>query len=169
MPYEVRCGERVFQVEFRQRGGALEAVVDGEVLQVDAHRPRGDSWSLILGGSSFDLSLWESSGIYAVHIEGRELSVEVRDPRRLRRRPGISRLEGYDPPGEQTIRATMPGRVVTVLAPEGEEVSAGQGVIVIEAMKMENELRAPKGGVVKEVLVSPGQAVESGQSLLVIA
>jgi biotin carboxyl carrier protein len=75
---------------------------------------------------------------------------------------------GRQAPGQQTVVAPMPGRVVRVLVSPGDEVSPSQGVVVVEAMKMENELRAPKGGQVKEVSVSPGTSVEAGRVLIVI-
>lgn len=159
----------MFRVEIRETPRSLEAVIDGRVLRVDVCRLRRGRFSVLIGGNSFEVTLREDSGGRWVHVDGQEIPVEVRDPRRLRRRPGGSGPMGPDHPGEQTLRATMPGRVVTVLAPAGERVRAGQGVIVVEAMKMENELRAPKEGLVKEVLVAAGQAVESGQPLVVIA
>jgi biotin carboxyl carrier protein len=73
-----------------------------------------------------------------------------------------------DPVSAVSIRAPMPGRVVRVLVGIGDRVSARQGVVVVEAMKMENELRSPRGGVVKEIAVTPGAAVESGALLLVV-
>ena len=70
--------------------------------------------------------------------------------------------------GRVEIKATMPGRVVNVLVGSGDEVTAGQGVIIVEAMKMENELKSPKAGKVTEVKVAPGQTVEKGELLVVI-
>jgi biotin carboxyl carrier protein len=70
--------------------------------------------------------------------------------------------------GEQPVTAPMPGRVVRVLVQAGDEVAAKQGVIVVEAMKMENELRSPKAGRVKEVSVTPGTSVDAGRVLLVV-
>jgi biotin carboxyl carrier protein len=84
------------------------------------------------------------------------------------RRSGKGADAGRQAPGEQSVVAPMPGRVVRVLVSPGDEVSPSQGVVVVEAMKMENELRAPRGGRVKDVSVSPGTSVEAGRVLVVI-
>lgn len=169
MAYEVRCGETVFTVEIQERPGSLQAFLDGKECRVDVRRSGNHTYSLILDGESFEVSLQEREGGYCVVVNGREIVLEVRNPRQRRRSSGTSSLDRADHRGEQTLRASMPGRVVTVLVPVGQQVEAGQGVIVIEAMKMENELRSPKKGIVKEVLVSDGDRVELGQTLLVIA
>ena len=105
----------------------------------------------------------DSAGELLVTMEGRSATVAV-NGRRTR--------SGGDPArhahGEQSVVAPMPGRVVRVLVAPGDEVAARQGVVVVEAMKMENELRAPKGGRVKDVNVSAGTSVEAGRVLLVI-
>src|SRR3990172_5236223 len=169
MAYQVRCGEKVWTVDIREEPGSVQAILDGKDSRVDVCRPQEHTYSLIIEGESFEVNLQEREGGYFALVNGREIVLDVFDPRRPRRRMGISKLEHSDHPGEQTLRATMPGRVVTVLVPVGQPVEAGQGGIVIEAMKMENELRSPKQGVVKEVLVSDGDRVELGQTLLVIA
>ena len=105
------------------------------------------------------------AGNQLVHLDGRSLSVVV-NGRRARRRGGDS---GSHVAGEATVAAPMPGRVVRVLVGPGDAVKARQPIVVVEAMKMENELRSPKAGVVKEVSVSAGTSVEAGRSLVVIA
>ncbi len=169
MAYEIRCGETVFTVEIQERSGSVRAFLDGKEYRVDVRHPRNHAYSLILDGQSFEVSLQGKEGEYSVLVNGREIPLEVRNPRQRRRSSGTSSLERSDHRGEQTLRAMMPGRVVAILTPVGQAVEAGQGVIVIEAMKMENELRSPKKGVVKEVLVREGDRVELGQTLLVIA
>ena len=94
---------------------------------------------------------------------GRLVAVSV-DGRR--RRGGPDGAAGGD--GEQAVTAPMPGRVVRVLVAPGDTVAARQGVVVVEAMKMENELRTPKAGVVKDVAVTPGTLVEAGRVLVVV-
>ena len=103
------------------------------------------------------------AGELLVGLEGRLVAVSV-DGRR--RRGGPDGAAGGD--GEQAVTAPMPGRVVRVLVAPGDTVAARQGVVVVEAMKMENELRTPKAGVVKDVAVTPGTLVEAGRVLVVV-
>jgi biotin carboxyl carrier protein len=98
-----------------------------------------------------------------VTLGGRTAAVTVNG-----RRTGRATATGRHAHGQQTVVAPMPGRVVRVLVAPGDEVTASQGIVVVEAMKMENELRAPKGGRVKDVSVSPGTSVEAGRVLVVI-
>ena len=98
----------------------------------------------------------------AVYVNGAKYAVEVDDPRAPKVR-GPAGLEG-----RQTMKAAMPGKIVRVLASEGDEVHAGQGVVVIEAMKMQNEVRAPKAGRVVSVNVREGAAVVAGDVLAVV-
>ena len=99
-----------------------------------------------------------------MRIDGAPLAVSVADPRIFRRRAG-GRVAGSGP---ATILAPMPGRVVKVLVQRGDEVAARQAVVVIEAMKMENELRAARAGVVTEVRVTQGASVEANAVLVVL-
>jgi biotin carboxyl carrier protein len=98
-----------------------------------------------------------------VIVNGRTFAVDVRDPRKLRR--GGSAAHS---PGRQTITAPMPGRVIRILVEASQIVDAGQGLIVVEAMKMQNEMKSPKAGKVLEVKTSTGAAVSAGDVLLVI-
>jgi biotin carboxyl carrier protein len=104
----------------------------------------------------------ETVGAESNVIVGQErFSVSVRDPRSFRSR----RRSGASEQGVMKIKAPMPGKVVRILAPAGSQVEIGQSVVVIEAMKMQNELKAPKTGVVKKISVAEGAAVEAGQAL----
>jgi biotin carboxyl carrier protein len=106
-----------------------------------------------------------NSGELLVTIEGRSALAVVNGRKTVRVADTARQTRGH---GEQTVVAPMPGRVVRVLVGPGDEVAARQGVIVVEAMKMENELRAPKGGRVKDVSVSAGNSVEAGRVLMII-
>jgi biotin carboxyl carrier protein len=127
-----------------------------------------DVYSIILDGRSYEARVsaaepgaGASAGSYSVVVGGEEYRVEIQDPR-ARRRGGMAG-EGTGP---QEILAPMPGKIVKVLVEENQEVKAGQGLIVIEAMKMQNELRAPRPGRVEKVHVSEGLGVEAGFKLL---
>jgi biotin carboxyl carrier protein len=124
-------------------------------------------YSILIGGRSYEAhvtvrpgsSLREAS--YVVSLGSREYIVEVRDPRAWRRSAGSSARKG-----PQEITAPMPGKIVKVLVAEDQEVSPGQGLVVIEAMKMQNELHAPRAGRVGKIYAAEGSGVEAGAKLL---
>jgi biotin carboxyl carrier protein len=117
--------------------------------------------SLLLQGKSYEVKQ-ETVGAESNVVVGQErFSASVRDPRSYRSR----RRSGASEQGVMKIKAPMPGKVVRILAPAGAQVEIGQSVVVIEAMKMQNELKAPKTGVVKKISVAEGAAVEAGQAL----
>lgn len=166
-------GER-YDVEVRPDGTIL---IDGNPVRaslVSTHpphptgreRPRGSGkgCSLLLDGASFALiARGGRGGAWELELDGRSVSAEVLDPRadRLRR---LSATAGADT-GVAPLRAPMPGLVVQVAVDEGQVVEAGDTVLIVEAMKMENELRAPSAGRVKRLLATPGDAVEKGRLL----
>jgi biotin carboxyl carrier protein len=116
---------------------------------------------LLLDGKSYEIKQ-ETTGAETNIVVGHErFSVALRDPRSFRSR----RSGGGAEQGMKKITAPMPGKIVRLLASEGTTVQAGQSVIVIEAMKMQNELKAPKNGVVKKINVIEGAAVNAGQTL----
>lgn len=146
--------------------GVYRAVVDGEELEVHVEILRPGVVSLLMEGRAYRVVSEETveSEDSAVHVGRERFGYRMEDPRSLR-----SRRRGNEHgAGPHTLKASMPGRVVRVLTAEGEAVAAGQGVLVIEAMKMQNELKSPKEGVVTRLLVRPGEAVGSGQDLAVI-
>jgi len=149
----------------RVRGGYL-VEVDGVSHEVDQARAGGRLHSLLIEGRQYEVSvLPEGNGHYRVVGSAGEELVEVRDPLTHLAQSG----EGSGPSsGTKAVTAYMPGRVVAVLVNEGDEVGAGQGVVVLEAMKMENEIRSEVPGVVSQILVEPGQPVEGGDVLFVI-
>jgi biotin carboxyl carrier protein len=148
--------------------GRYVVVVDGEAHEVQAERVGEFGLSLILGDDSnasreLQIAPGGARGELLVAWGGRTVPVVVNG--RTRRR-GTSADAGRA--GLQPVVAPMPGRVVRVLVGPGDAVAARQGVIVVEAMKMENELRSPKAGTVKEVTVTAGTSVEAGRVLVVI-
>jgi biotin carboxyl carrier protein len=141
----IRLGEQRFEVDLRKVGQS--------------------SFSVLVNGRSFDLQVHQDGDQTLVVSRDGSTRLSLVDPaRRMISRGGKTRELG----GRAQIKAMMPGRVVNVLVAAGDEVRAGQGVLVIEAMKMENELKAPKAGKVVEVKVAAGQTVEKGDLLLVI-
>jgi biotin carboxyl carrier protein len=117
--------------------------------------------SILLDGKSYEVKQESAGTDFNIVVSGLRFPAQVRDPRSLRSR----RRADAGSEGVRKIVAPMPGKVVRILAQPGTPVEHGQGVIVIEAMKMQNELKSPKKGTVKKVTVREGAAVEAGQSL----
>ncbi len=160
MIYEVTIAERTYRVELARTGEQWNCKLDGREFPLDVVCQDG-VLSLLWDGKSYEVKQ-ESVGTEANVVVGHErFSASVRDPRSFRSR----RRAGAAEHGVRKITAPMPGKVVRLLAGVGAQVEAGQSVIVIEAMKMQNELKAPKTGVVKKINVAEGAAVEAGQSL----
>ena len=180
MTFEVVVGNRTFRVavERSDRPGRFRITVDGVPRLVDVSRTGAFGLSLLDMGTaekgtvpltgtvplSADLQIVPAarSGDLLVGLHGRTIGVTVNGRRSAHAEGG---LQGH---GQITIVAPMPGRVVRLLVAAGDQVEARQPMVVVEAMKMENELRAPRAGHVKEVAVAPGTSVEAGRVLAVI-
>ena len=143
--------------------GRYTVTLDGRALDVDWQPGPGPFASLVVGGRSHDIGLEPWSGGYRVLVAGHEFDVELSEttgagPENPRPAPA----------GPARLTAPMPGRIVRLLAEPGQEVQAGQGLVVMEAMKMENELRSPRAGRVAEVHVRERQTIETGALLVVV-
>jgi len=164
---EINGRARTVSVE-RADAGRYRVMVDGHAHLVDAARIGNLGLSLLRAGDGasrdIQISPGSSPGEVLVRLDGRSVTVLV-DGRRTGR---ASADGGTHSRGEQSVVAPMPGRVVRLLVARGDDVAARQGVVVVEAMKMENELRSPKAGRVKEVAVTAGASVEAGRVLIVI-
>ena len=163
MIFDVTVNQRDYRVELEpQKGGTWTCRVNGEQIAVDAAQTASDVLSLLIGGESYEVIA--SKATQQIAIGGVRYSVEVRDPRAWRTRK--SRAGGGD--GPKKIVAPMPGKVVRVIAPVGSEVEQGAGVVVIEAMKMQNELKSPKKGKVLTISATEGATVNAGDVLAII-
>jgi biotin carboxyl carrier protein len=162
MKYEILINGAKRAVEFdRQR---MEIAIDDRKLAADATKLSPGTFSILLGGRSFVVTVETDGDALLVRTAEREFHVEIFDPRSWQRgRAGRIELEG-----RQQIMAPMPGKIVRVLAAAGQKVESGQGLLVIEAMKMQNEIRSPKSGTV-ERLAREGQTVNAGEVLAVVA
>ncbi|MBZ5726872.1 MAG: biotin/lipoyl-binding protein [Acidobacteriia bacterium] len=126
--------------------------------------PAPGVYSILMGGRSYDARVEKTQdGLVVVAIDGYRFEVEVRDPRRWNRKSGGGGAEG-----RQTVVAPMPGKVVRVLISPGDAVEAGQGLIVVEAMKMQNEMKAQRAGRVLTVAAREGATVAAGELLATI-
>jgi biotin carboxyl carrier protein len=170
--YEVEINGRMRRVEIERAGTAYAVSIDGRRRGADVTVING-VWSLILGDDgarrSYEVAIAENppaSGNLMVYVNGRLVAAAVGAAR------GSWAQRGNDTPsggnGPRAVTAPMPGKIVKVLVKPGDAVTARQGLVVVEAMKMENELRAPKAGVVAQVNVAEGASVEAGAVLVVI-
>ena len=145
-----------------------EITFDGETLLADRQEIAPGVYSILIDGRSYEAQVSKRAGEhegdsspYVVTVGLRNYLVEIRDPRRWRRDGS-----GVREQGPQEIVAPMPGKIVKILASENQEVSRGQGLLVIEAMKMQNEIRAPRAGRVARIYAQEGTGVEAGFRLL---
>lgn len=141
---------------------------DGETLLADREEIAPGVYSILIDGRSYEAQVSKRAGDsegasspYVVTVGLRNYLVEIRDPRRWKREGSGVRDEG-----PQEIVAPMPGKIVRVLVSENQEVMGGQGLLVIEAMKMQNEIRAPRAGRVERIYAQEGTGVEAGFRLL---
>jgi biotin carboxyl carrier protein len=142
----------------------LVATIDGRRVEADAAKISPGMYSILLGGRSLEVHVEALVDGMLVRTAGSEYRVDIVDLRSWRR----SRSGRIDLAGRQQIAAPMAGKVVRVLVAPGQQVETGQGLLVVEAMKMQNEIRSPKTGTVERLLAREGQAVNSGEVLVVI-
>ena len=153
---------RRFTVEVRTVGDSCTVQVGGENVACDWVRLPDGGYSLILDGQVFDLSVDLDTDTCIVTDRSGTHRLRIADPRSLTARQPVE--EGQT--GLQRIRADMPGKVIRLLVKPGDSVCYDEGLLVLEAMKMQNEIRAPKTGVVKQIGVRPGEAVSTGDFLI---
>jgi len=146
--------------------GNYTVTVGEETLEINAEALGGGEYHLMHQGRSLNLLLQGDVPDLVVHLEDAQVPVNLLDERTAARMAATGGAGAGGAAG--AVQAPMPGKVVKTLVKEGDEVTSGQGIIVVEAMKMENELRAPAGGTVKSVLASEGQNVDAGQDLVII-
>ena len=155
---------RVIKLE-RDASGWL-VTLDGREVAVDVTEIAPNTLSILLDGQSFEINVAPfPGGKLKLHNGMQEFIAEIIDPRAWSgRRHGSVEAEG-----RQQIIAPMPGKVVRLLVKAGEHVEEGQGLLVVEAMKMQNEIRSPKSGTVERILAQEGQPVNAGEILCVVA
>jgi biotin carboxyl carrier protein len=156
--------EHELEIEELANAGAFEINLGGKKINADLRQAGPASFSIIVGNRSFDLDVIRQGEEFVVSSRSGVTRLTLEDARRRLMHSRAAR----EVSGKVQMRAMMPGRVLSVLVQVGDQVEAHQGVLVIEAMKMENELKAPKAGKVAEVKVTAGQTVEKGELLIVI-
>ena len=162
MKFEVTISDTRRIVELERDANRWRISLDGEPVDADAVEIAPNNFSVLLNGKSHEILVTPSpNGTLTLQAAHREFIAEVLDSRAWRgRRHGALEAEG-----RQQILAPMPGKIIRVLVKSGEKVEAGQGLLVVEAMKMQNEIRSPKSGTVDRLLVKEGQPVNAGEVL----
>jgi acetyl/propionyl-CoA carboxylase alpha subunit len=162
MLLEIFCGEQRIPVDLKGAFGVGKVLLDGREVLYDYVKLQNGNYSLIIDGRVYDIFVELSDDGCSVSTREGVFRLRITDHRRIgaggRGEVGVS--------GLQRMVAEMPGKIIRLLCKVGDEVALDQGLVVIEAMKMQNEIRAPKSGVVKEIGVEEGKAVSSGDFLL---
>lgn len=166
MKYWVSVDEQRYLVEVRLVEGQAVVVLDGREMTVLMEEGGPGVLTLLVDGRPYDLAAVRGEGGYSMVMRGVPFDVRVENERQHRLASAELLRPGTE--GEVTLRAPMPGRVIQVDAGEGNEVERGRRLVILEAMKMENDIRAPRSGRVERVLVQKGQTVEQGQPLIVL-
>jgi biotin carboxyl carrier protein len=155
---------RSLRLEHDPEQGTFICELDGKTLKGSARLIESGILSLIIGGDSYLCVLDQTSEEASVLVNGKRYGFLLDDPRSLKKK----HAGGSSHSGPMSIKASMPGRVIRVLVESGDQVSAKQGILVIEAMKMQNEIKAPRGGKILELRAVPGATVNAGDVLAVI-
>lgn len=164
MKLQLAIDGRLREIEIEPSfNGRWRIRIEGRSVEANVCLLRPGVLSLLIEGQSYRVVLDGHPSDPALHVGTQRIAYTIEDPRslRLRRRAG-----GAD--GPVTLRASMPGRVVRLLIEQGEPVAAHQAVLVIEAMKMQNEVKSPRDGRLTHIRVAPGDTVASGDTLAVI-
>ena len=168
MKYYVEIDGKTLEFEFNEQDDALLVRFEDREMLVDIRPVHPPSvFSLILDNKSYEVFVDQEAGEYSVIIDGEQYRLTVQDEW-ARRLANIQR-RAHVQTGELPIKAPMPGYVVAVPVQPGQAVERGQTLVILSAMKMENEIKAPRAGTVKSVEVEPGQTVEQGRTLVVLA
>ena len=152
-------------MDIRREGSAYRGKICRRRVEAEIREEKAGFLMVRWGSRSFEVTYSRDGERWILDLGRAQVSVEILDPLGPAETPVSRRTDRL---GRQEIRAAMPGRVVGVKVRSGEEVAVGQALLVVEAMKMENEVASPKAGTVTAIVVAPGQAVEPGALLAVV-
>ena len=163
MKYEAQIDGRHVGIALEDRDGQVAATIDGRTYEVKVVQPEQGIYLMFYGDDVYETRVWAGErNAFKVKLRGRLFDVNIID-RKQRRSAAENAAEG-----RQNLTSPMPGKVVRVLLAPCDEVEVGQGVVVVEAMKMQNEVKSPKKGRVVEIRVKEGETVKANQVLAVV-
>ncbi len=163
MKYITTIGERQYTIEINRDD---QIAIDDVVYPIDLRAIDEATFSLLIDNASLEALVEATNGEIQVLLRGRLYTARVEDERASR----LNRSGGglHAGSGEVTINSPMPGLIVSIAVSEGQTVKKGQTIVVLESMKMENELKAPRDGTIASIKISPRQSVDQGQPLVVL-
>ena len=157
-----------YELNFTENGSRLTAEIDGRRYELETSQPEPNVYLFKLDNKIYRIFVSpnekSTDNVFAVNVGSRQLEIRIVDPKRLR---GTA-AAGGQAAGTSEIKTAMPGKVVRILVEKGDEVKIGDGVIIVEAMKMQNEMKAPKDGIVKEIRFAEGATVNAVDVLVII-
>jgi biotin carboxyl carrier protein len=163
MTYDITIEGMAYRLELNRVDEDWLCRLNGRAVEIDAVLARRDVLSVIIDGKAYEVKRERSPTDMHLWVGSIRFAAQVRDPRSLR-----SRADNDDARGPRKLIAPMPGKIVRVLVKENSEVDAGQGLLVVEAMKMQNEIKSPKKGVVRKIIAAAGGSVSAGDVLAVV-
>jgi len=155
------------EITLEQTGEKVFAGIDGRTYELEVSEPEPNVFLLKHNGKIFEVFVSpneKSNEPFRVNVANHHFEIKISDPKRLR---GTSAETG-EIEGIAEIKTAMPGKVVRVLVEQGAEIQTGDGIIVVEAMKMQNEMKSPKDGIIKEIRFAEGATVNAGDVLAII-
>ena len=161
MKLQAELNQQKHELEIKREGDKVFAKVDDRRYELEASEVEKDVYLFKFNHQVFQIYV-SPNGI--VNVGNHQFEIVITDPKRLRGSIGA----GEQTDGAAEIKTAMPGKVVRILVEQGAEIKQGEGVIVVEAMKMQNEMKAPKDGIIKEIRVAEGATVNAGDILVVI-
>ncbi|MGC1169935.1 MAG: biotin/lipoyl-containing protein [Candidatus Acidiferrales bacterium] len=165
MKLKVQIDGETHRVELTEARDLSRWFADGHPLDADAKEVSPGVYSILVQGKSFEVRVERIGAELSAATQGRQYEIAISDPREWKKnRAGAAEAEG-----RQQVLAPMPGKVVRVLVAAGDQVQAGQGLMVVEAMKMQNEIRTPKSGKIERLSVAEGQTVNCGEVVAVVS
>ena len=167
MKIQAELNNEKHEIEIRRDGGKVFARVDGREYELEASQPEPNIYLFKREGKIYQIFVspqTDSAAPFNVSIGNHNLEINLFDPKKLRG----SGASGASADGIAEIKTAMPGKLVRVLVEEGAEIKKGEGVLVVEAMKMQNEMKSPKDGIVKEIRFAEGATVNAGDVLAII-
>lgn len=164
MVYDVTIDGKDFRLELERKETGWQCRLDGRNIEVNAVLVRRDVLSILIDGKAYEIKREQTVTDTHLWVGSVRYLAELRDPRSLRGRKGA----GADDKGPKKILAPMPGKVVRMLVDQGQPVEAGQSILVVEAMKMQNEIKSPKKGMLQKIVAIEGGNVNAGDVLAIV-